>query len=746
MRPDVRRRSEMKHRASAYLLIFLFIGAVAASCSTTRVLGDGEYSLAGTKINVIDKPKGFSESGLSAYIKQKPNSNFIFGWNPFVSVYNWSNGKGGPWDRFVRKLGVAPIIYAPELVDESSENIRKHLEYIGYYGSEVEGRVRVKGKKVHVTYDIRLGQRYRIDSISYSLPQRGGLAADFSADLPNSTVREGDWLSESALESETVRATSVLRDKGWFSFNKNYFFCEADTLGTPGLARLKISVNEYTRNETPKEASPFSRYTFNEVSINCPAKLKVRHNVLEDLCTVRPGDVYSESAVNRTYSRLSSLRMFSSVNIGVSPADSSHVDCDISLMPSKLQGFKVNLEASVNSSGLFGISPQLSYYHKNIFRGGEWLNLGFMGNFQFKFRDKVRSNEFGVSAGLSFPSFLFLPYRLFDGAIPRTDINASYNYQSRPEYTRNIISTALGFNGNVRSRFFYQAYPAQLSIVRIFDIDPAFYKTLQDDPFLQNAYHDHFDLGAGGTLYYTTNSDVNPKTSYSYVRFQGDLSGNLLSLFKPLMKKDAAGAGTIWNTTYSQYVRGELTLGRTWRFGKDDRQALATRLLAGAGLAYGNSTALPFEKHFYAGGANSMRGWQARTLGPGLAARDSSFVIPNQTGDMKLEANVEYRFPLFWKFSGAAFVDAGNVWNLKRPENGSMEDELSRLNGQTLWSGMAMNWGLGLRLDLDFLIIRVDWGLRLHDPVRPPEERWLNPKLWFRKDGYALHFGVGYPF
>lgn len=734
----------MKHRISCHVLLFL-LGAVVSACSTTRVLGDGEYSLAGTKISIKDKPGDFSESGLSAYIKQKPNSNFIFGWNPFVSVYNWSNGKGKGWDKFVRKLGVAPIIYAPELVDESSENIRKHLEYIGYYGSEVNGKVRVKGKKVYVTYEVSLGQRYRIDSIAYSLPQRGGLAADFTADIPNSTVRKGDWLSESALEAETVRATAVLRDKGWYGFNKNYFFCEADTLGTPGLARLRISMNEYTRNETPKDAAPFRRFTFSDVSISYPSKLKIRKNVLEELATVRPGDIYSESAVNRTYSRMSSLRMFSSVNIGVTPVDSSHVKCDISLMPSKLQGFKVNLEASVNSSGLFGISPQLSYYHKNVFRGGEWLNLGFMGNFQFKFKDKVRSNEFGVSAGLSFPSFLFLPYRLFDGAIPRTDINASYNYQNRPEYTRNIISTSLGFNGNERSRLFYQVYPAQLSIVRIFDIDQSFYQTLQNDPFLQNAYHDHFDLGAGGTLYYTTNSDVNPKTSYGYVRLQADFSGNFLSLFKPLMKKTENGEGMIWNTPYSQYVRGELTLGRTWRFGKDDRQAFATRLQAGAGWAYGNSSALPFEKHFYAGGANSMRGWQARTLGPGLESRDTSFVIPNQTGDMKLEANVEYRFPMFWKFSGAAFVDAGNVWNIKHSEVEG-EDDLSHLNGSTLWKGMAMNWGLGLRLDLDFLIIRVDWGLRIHDPVRPQGERWLNPKLWFRKNGYALHFGVGYPF
>ncbi len=739
----------VRHRIPGYAVILL-LAVITAACSTTRVLGDGEYSLAGTKVNVTNRTKDFNESGLTAYIKQKPNSNFIFGWNPFVSVYNWSNGRGKGWDRFVQKLGVAPIVYDPELVTESEENLRKHLEYIGYYGSAVDARVRVKKKKVYVTYDITLGKRYRIDSISFRLPQRGGLAADFLADVPNSTVKAGDWLSESALEAETVRATSVLRDKGWYSFNKNYFFCEADTLGTgaTGTARLEVSLNEYTRNETPKEAAPFRKFTFTDVNISYPSKLKIREGVLENLTTVHPGDIYSETAVNRTYSRLSALRMFSSVNIGVSRTDSSSLRCDIRLMPSKLQGFKVNLEASVNSSGLFGVSPQLSWYHKNIFRGGEWLNLGFMGNFQFRFNDNVRSNEFGVSGGLSLPKFIFLPCSLFDGAVPRTDINASYNYQSRPEYTRNIISTSLGFNGNVRSKFFYQVYPVQLSIIHIFDLKSSFLESLRSDPFLQNAYQDHFDLGAGGTFYYTTNSDVNPDTTYEYARLQTDISGNLLSAFKPLMDKDGNGSGMIWDTPYSQYVRAELTLGKTWRFGRDDNQAFAVRLQGGAGYAYGNSSALPFEKHFYAGGANSMRGWQARSLGPGLAAKDTTFVIPNQTGDMKLEMNAEYRFPMFWVFSGAVFLDAGNVWNLKASatEDGSGGSGLSKISGSTLWSGMAMNWGLGLRLDLDFLVLRVDWGIRLHDPARTRGDCWVRPRDWFSGNGSALHFGVGYPF
>ena len=723
-------------------IIFSAIAAaiLAASCSTTRVLQDGEYRLAKNKISVSNDKK-FNANSLEPYLKQKPNSYFLFGWNPFLNVYNWSNGKGKGWDKFVQKIGVAPVVYDSEMVDESVENVMNHLEYLGYYGSKVESTVSVKKKRVNVNYDVTLGKRFPIKAIELTLPPEGEFTEDFLKDTAAITVKNGDWLSEEALEKETVRSSAVMRNKGYYDFNKNHYFFEADTLSIPDTAILKMTVNGYTRNETPDKDHPIRKFYFNDVTLSYPKTLRIREKVLRELNMIAPGNVYSSDVVNNTYSRLSALRMFSSVNISMTQADTNLVDCVISLSQSKMQGFKVNLEASTNSSGLLGVSPQLSYYHKNIFHGGEWLNLSFMGNFQFKFKDDVRSNEFGVSAGLSFPRFLLLPYSMFKGPIPRTDVNVSYNYQSRPEYTRNIISTSYGYNGNVKNRFFYQVYPLQLNIVRLFNLDQNFYKNLAADPFLRNAYQDHFDLGSGGTLYYTSASESIPKHTYHYVRLQMDIAGNLLSAFKPLMKRDETGAGMIWNTPYSQFVRAELTLGNTWVFGKNSGQSIAARIVAGAGHAYGNSNALPFEKHFYGGGANSLRGWQARTIGPGLAKRDSSFVIPNQTGDMRLEANLEYRFNMFWKLEGAVFADAGNVWTLKNDDaagSGAMFDF------KTLGKSIAATWGVGLRLNFDFLLIRLDMGMKVHDPSR--ENRWVGPGQWLKKDGYAIHFGVGYPF
>ena len=713
------------------------VAALLLSCSTTRVLQDGEYRLASNKIEIMNDDE-FNPNSLEPYIKQKHK-----GWSPFLNVYNWSNGKGKGWDKFVQRIGVAPIVYDPQQVDNSISNIDNHLEYLGYYGSHTDSEIKVKKKRVYVTYNVNLGKRFPIRDLEISLPEKGEFAQAFLEDTCNMTVKPGAFLSEAALEAETERSASVLKDQGFYSFSKNNFFFEADTLAYPGSAILKLRINEYTRNENARDAEPIRRFLINDVKISYPKNMKIREQVLTDLNLISPGETYSESRINNTYSRFSALRMFSSVNVGMTQVDTNLVNCEISLSQSRNQGFKVNLEASSNSSGLLGVSPQFSYYHKNIFRGGEWLNLSFMGNFQFKFNDDVHSNEFGVSGSLSLPKFLFLPYRYFKGAIPRTDFNASYNYQNRPEYTRNIISTSYGYNGNVDNRFYYQIYPVQLNIVKLFNLDEDFYKTLANDPFLRNAYQNHFDLGSGATLYYTSNASSNPQETHFYTRLQLDIAGNLLRAFNPLMKKDANGSGMIWNTPYSQFVRGEITLGRTWIFGRNSGQSIATRLVAGAGYAYGNSSGLPFEKHFYGGGANSLRGWQARTVGPGLSQRDTSFVIPNQTGDMKLEANIEYRFNMFWKVAGAVFADAGNVWTLNNET--SQTDRESMFRWDTFGESIAANWGVGLRLNFGFLLLRVDMGMKLHDPARL-NGKWVPPSQWLRRENYALHFGVGYPF
>ncbi len=725
-------------RLISHIILLCFLSAIFFSCSTTRVLDDGQYRLAKNEISVTND-KSFNTSNISGYIKQKAGS-----WSPRLCVYIWSKNGEQALGKMFRRLGVAPVGYDRDMLDSSADSIEDRLEYLGYYGSTVDAEATVKRKKVRAKYSVTLGNRYPIRTLTYNLPARGEIAEEFLTATAYVSIRRGDYLSEELLEQESERSASYLRETGYYGFSKNSYYFMADTLTFPDEAILDYKIGEFTRNETPNEAVELNRYHFRNVSISHPQNFKIRESVLRNMNTIHPGDTYSESVVNNTYNRLSSISSFSSVTVSLSKTDSSMVDCDINLIPARQQGFKMNLEVSSNSSGLLGISPELSFFNRNFFHGGELLSLSFMGNFQFKPNQNVHSTEFGVSTSLSLPRFVGLPINRFKGAVPRTDIKLSYNYQNRPEYTRNIISASYGYSG-YSGKISYQFYPLQLNIVNIRNVEESFYQKLENNPFMLNAYQDHFDLGLGTTLYYTTNSDVTPKTPYHYVRFQFGLAGNVLSLFKGLMTKDESGAGMLWDTPFSQYVRGELTFGKTWRFGKNDNLALASRFLAGAGYAYGNSSVLPFEQQFYAGGANSLRGWQARSVGPGFSKEETSFVIPNQSGDMKMEANIELRYPLFWKLQGALFVDAGNVW-LIQSENPSETVSKGRITADTFLESIAADWGLGIRLDLSVILIRLDMGLQFHDPAMDEGERWLGPDKWLKKDNYGIHFGVGYPF
>ncbi len=730
--------------SSAIFPILVIAFALVCSCSTTRVLEDGQYRLAKNSVEITNDKK-FNPKEIEKYIQQKSNSYILFGWNPFLNIYNWS-GKNpdGFASNLFRKIGEAPVVYNPSQVEASIENIKRHLEYLGYYNSQVDSDVKVNRRNVDVTYNVTLGKRYKIDEITFSIPE-GEFSKDFFADTANLSFKKGDYLSESVLEQETERSAAWMRRNGWFGFTKNYYSFEADTLERRDTANLLMMIKEYTRNQSPDNARPFHKYTFGHVDMTWDRDLVFNRRVLRNMNTIVPGEIYDEEEVNTTYSRLSALKLFNSVNVSLNPRDSLDiVDCDISLTRSRMQGFKVNLEGSTNSNGLVGVSPQLSYFHKNIFHGGQWLNLSFLGNFQFKSSDRrVRSEEFGVSGSISFPKTLGLPNTLFTGPnIPRTEVSASFTYQNRPEYTRNMISTSFGYTGSFsRNRFSYQFFPVQAKIVRLDHLDPAFYNTLAGNPFMRDAYQNHFDLGSSVMLYYTSCPDLIPRVSYQYVRFQLDASGNVLSLFNKSMKRDQYGSRMIWGTPYSQYLRSEVTYGKTAVLGKNGNRAIALRVLGGIGHAYGNSVTMPFEKQFYSGGANSMRGWQARTLGPGRAPTDTSFVIPSQTGDVKLEVNLEYRFPLFWKLYGALFTDIGNVWTLKATDDA--KDSQFRLDD--FQNSMASDIGFGIRMDLNFLILRLDLGMKTYDPSKG-DNAYYDVSEWLSKDSYAIHFGVGYPF
>ncbi len=713
-------------RIAALSLVALLL----ASCSTTRILSEGEYLLSSSRVEVRgqDAPR---VSELAQYVRQQPNSSLL-GWRPFVSVYNWSDGSGRGLDTFWEKIGTAPVVFDAGEMNASCEVMKSHLTYLGYYNAKVTPSVIYKGRKASVRYIVEPGSRYRIDSLVFEVPE-GEFGDEFRADSASVTIRVGDYLSGKSLEAETVRSASYFRNLGYYSFNKNNYFFEADTLGERNI--LYYRIRGYTRNERPQSGSPIVKYRIGDVSIHYPSSITFRKSMLEKFNTIHPGDWYSESQVNASYNRFSALNVFNSVNVELTPSDSARVDCGIRLGGSGVFGFKANFEASSNSSGLLGVSPQLTFFHKNLFSGGERFNLDFSGNWQFNPGTKVRATELGVSASLGFPDARnYRPDRYgTGGAIPRTEIKASYNYQNRPEYRRGIVGLSYGYSGQRGRNLFYQFYPLQLNLVNLHEISDDFLSTLISNPYLWDSFEDQIDASIGGTLYHTTNSDIVPKTPYHYERLSVDVAGNLISLFNRFMPTDDAGKHCLFGLPYNQYVKVSLTLGRTFRFGGDDSQALALRFDSGIGRAYGNSLALPFEKQFYCGGASSMRGWQVRSLGPGFNEMSSGFIIPSQTGDVKLEADMEYRFKMLWKFEGALFAEAGNVWQL---------DEMEQFR----LGSVAADWGWGLRLNMDFILLRLDMGFRVHDPSREAGSRWVGPSGWLKRDGFAVHFGVGYPF
>ena len=712
------------------LLGLSLICLAAASCSNTRVLSAGQYRLASNRVEFEGNPDGLSSSDVSSYIKQQTNNTLFSGW-----VYNWSNPEKDDWlNNALRKIGTAPVIFNGSQVGSSCENIARHLDYLGYYNSEVTARIDTVRKNVKVSYSIVPGKRSVIDSIVFKLPE-GEFRDEFDADMKHMLVKKGDWLSEKVLEKESERGASYFRNKGYYDFSKFNYFFEADTLGKQNI--LTYEIRNYTRNEPANNAQPLRKYNIGKVEISHSKSLPFREKVLRDINIIHPGDPYSESLVDNNYKRYTALRVFNNVSIEMTPVDSTTVDCHISMGQGKTKGIKLNLEASTNSNWLFGISPAISFYNKNAFRGGEWLSLGFSGNFQRQLGTEVQANEFGVTGSLSFPRFLGLPYSAIKGAnIPRTVIQTSFNYQNRPEFQRYIASGSYGYNGG-NGKFFYQLYPFRVSVVKC-DMDSGFLESILKNITLYDSFYDHIDAGISGQIYWTTDASVIPQKTFTYARLSFDLSGNVISLFNKWLPMDEFEMShLLFGLPYSRYGKIELTMGRTFRFSPSN--SLAVRIAAGATGGFSDYDFTPFEKQFYVGGASSMRGWQVRTLGPGASEMMDMFAIPSQIGDTKLEFDLEYRQSLFWKLEGAVFAEAGNIWDFYFYDGEDVEE--------IPWiKTIAADWGVGLRLNMGFILLRLDWGLKLYEPSRAEGSRWLTPDQWFNKNGSSVHFGVGYPF
>ncbi len=788
----------MLNRFIYIVIVVVLAGLLGISCNTTRYVPQGEYLLKENEIELTQKAPGVSKSEMKLYLRQRENKSSLFGWKFHLRLYSASprcdsgkvdttkrNADGTPevkcgWlGRTMRKLGEEPVIYNPAAVYSSVRNLEDYLQSIGYYYASVKDTVLLKKKKAIVKYIVTPGKPYIIDKIDY-LINDSILKPVILQDTVNSLLKRGQQLSVKALEDERTRIEDFLNNNGYYTFNRNLINYTADTLAGDYHANLTVKLDkeqkenvdslnynkrfkirnvkiyaEYDAVEAYTNKDYMDTYSRNlakqvpgagDIEILYRKEQNIRTGTLLTANTIEPGDYYSDDIITKTYNNLTSLRLFRVVNIRMNKVATNEndtlLDCMIHLSPRPTQSFDVKMDVSVSSLGLLGLSPAISYYHRNIFHGAEWLTMTFSDNYQFdpfNITSGKRSNELTASVSISLPKFLF-PYlnKYFRSYSPRTDFTMSYNYQLRPEYTRNSLAFTLGYNWRTKPQFSYTVNILNLNIVKLFNLSPEFWQSIQNDPYLRNRYEDHFVLGANASFVYSTRQPNN-KSNSILLRWSVGTAGNVLSAFNGLLHKNDNGNYLIWGTPYSQYAKTDVNFSQYIVF--NEKQTLAYRLFAGIGRGYGNSISLPYEEVYYSGGAYSLRGWQSRTVGPGAAPIDSTFTIPNQVGDFKLEANLEYRFKIIDILYGALFLDAGNVWSLNYEE----ADPLAVLDWDTFYKQIALNTGFGIRFNfIDFLVIRFDLGVQLYDPRM--YIGWVEPRNLFALSNLSLHFGIGFPF
>ena len=752
------------------------------SCRPARHIPEGSHLLDHYRIeapsNDIDRDE------LRAYVRQKPNKR-ILGLRFHLWLHNIANPERDGWPHnWLRRIGEGPVLYDPFVTDRSSAQIEQHLRNKGYYKAGVEDDVRLRRKRARVTYIVEPREPYHLTSVGYNFEDEE-LREVILADTANSLIRPGIIFDVDILQDERSRIEEYLNNRGYFNFSREHVYFNADTtIGNMsvdiaiGISRFRKRLEDGTflslphqkyrignvfimPSFSPREAidrqddyyRDLDTLVFRDMYYLYRDKIPVSPRVLAQSNFLLPGEIYRKENVDRTYRHLFALRLHRLVNLRFAESQESVsdtldyrlLDSWIQLTPFNMQSYTVELEGT-NSSGDFGFGGNVMYQHRNIFGGGEIFDFRVKGSVEtlneYYTRSFRNTYEYGAEAVLQFPRFL-LPIRSISFVRrynPRTNFSVAYNYQLRPDYTRTIANARFGYSWRGSEYKTHTVSPVELNLIRLPFFTPLF-DSIINYYNLEASFRDHM-VSETNYSFIFNNQDIRRASDFFYFRFNAETAGNILAAISHQAerpKKD--GHYQLFGTEFAQYFKTDIDF-RYYRMLYGDN-SVVYRFFAGVGLPYGNSTALPFEKKYFAGGANSIRAWQVRSLGPGSfhEATDRSF--PNRTADIKLEANLEYRFNLFWLMEGALFVDAGNIWAID--DNDKREGALFRLN--SFYDDIAVGTGFGLRFDFSFFIFRFDMGLKLRDPAEPPDKRWipLNRRFTFTDD-VAFNIGIGYPF
>lgn len=762
-----------------YKIIRLFVLFILLySCSPTKYVAEKEYLLNRVKVETGDKK--VSKAEIKKNIRQKPNTRILGVARFHLGLYNLSGrNEKKRFNKWLRRIGEAPVIYNDFMTGRSVEQIKLYLRNKGYYNAEVKDSVYYKKKKAFLTYFVEPGPITTIEEFSYrdkynytsgGLPDTVKIMQEILEDTSATLVRSGQPLDVDVLERERERITRNLREKGYFNFSKNFVQYYADTAYTKEAFRAWLLMSIVNN---PTDTNAYRKYYIKNININFDydpvllmnrndssyidtvygeygiqyrGKLKIKPKLILETIQFKIGELYNVKKVLDSYSRLQALNLFKFINIVFREEKGGFLVCDIQLTPLKRQSYNVFLEGTHNS-GNIGVGGNLTYNHRNLFKSGENLTFSIWGALkkeQFNESKIFSTKELGAEIKLISPQFWMPVFKMKDfrrNFAPKTSISLSYSYEYTPFYDRRIASAKFGyFWRKADKKWRYNFDLIDLNYVMMQQVDSGFLAGLRNE-YVRSAYESHLILSADFSAVFT-DQQLNVPGNYNYFRANLETSGNLLwaldKLFHaPRVEKDGKRYYKVFGNQYAQFIKAD----GEYRFNHylNKANTIVYRLFLGCGYPYGNMKALPFEEAFYGGGANGIRAWQARTLGPG--SYESARNYPNSVGDFKLEANVEYRFKLFWLLEGALFLDAGNIWNINKYE----EREGSMLR-KDFYKQIAMGTGTGLRLDANFFLLRFDWGIKVRDPAKPEHKRfvlWDNGR-WMKHT--VFNIAIGYPF
>ena len=606
---------------------------------------------------------------------------------------------------------------------------------------------RKKAPKLDVTYLLHPGEPFLIGKVEYDIEDKN-IQDRLQLDNPdNQMLKPGMRFTVEALDNERKRISNLLIDDGYFRFNKDFIHFSADTTGSKDIG-VTLHLMNYKANSNAPE-TPHSRYDIRKINYlsNDSDRIHLRHQVLLNATALKEGSPYSASALQRTYNNFARLQAVKYTNIRfVEAPDSGMLDCDIQISTNKPSTISFQPEGT-NTAGDLGAAASLTYTNRNLFRGSEQLSIELRGAYEAitgleGYQDQ-NYQEYSIESKLVFPRFVapLLSKNFRRRQTANTEYSVAWDLQNRPEFHRRVFSMAWRYRwAEPRHHLNWRFDLLDLNYVYMPWISETFKRDYLDDVDNRNAilrynYEDIFIMKMGFGLTYSDEVDA--------FRLNVESSGNLLSAFSKALnlKINSQGQRTFINIAYAQYAKADFDYTHLVRF--DDRNVLALHAGFGVAYPYGNSKVLPFEKRYFSGGANSVRGWGVIELGPGgYKGNDGRIDFINQTGDMKRDLNAEYRTPLFWKFEGALFVDAGNIWTLRKYD----EQPNGQFKLDKFYKQIAAAYGMGLRLNFDYFILRFDMGMKAINPAyESGDEHWaiIHPKL---SRDFAFHFAVGLPF